>query len=93
MTLHFSDGTTTPLRDVHPADYQLAVKSLAPDVVEYAPSVNSIHPRVIAVGEGEGELLSVFLEPPDVCQKKKRATLASTYAYVRVEFDPATRNR
>jgi hypothetical protein len=57
IDLTFSDGTTSNLRDVNPNDFYLSVKSLDPDVIAFAPTSGSRHPRVIAVGDGAGRLL------------------------------------
>lgn len=59
IELEFSDGTKTALRDIADTDYHLVVESLDPAVVAFAPMVASHHPRVIAVGEGSGDLLQV----------------------------------
>lgn len=55
IELEFSDDTKTPLRDISDTDYHLVVESLDPEVVAFAPMVASHHPRVIAVGEGNGK--------------------------------------
>jgi transmembrane protein 132 len=60
------------------SDYQLAVESLDPDVVAFAPMVASHHPRVIAVGEGRGDLLRVSLQLSDVCRLSGRRAKTST---------------
>lgn len=49
-------------------DYYLLVDSLDPEVVAFAPMVASHHPRVIAVGEGKGDLLRVALVAADECR-------------------------
>ncbi|RVE54865.1 hypothetical protein evm_000632 [Chilo suppressalis] len=51
-----------------PLDYFLLVESLDPEVVAFAPMLASKHPRVIAVGEGSGELLRVTLLTPEQCR-------------------------
>ncbi|GBP71122.1 Transmembrane protein 132B [Eumeta japonica] len=68
IDLEFSDGTRTALRDVAVTDYYLLVESLDPEVVAFAPMLASKHPRVIAVGEGSGELLRVTLLTPEQCR-------------------------
>ncbi|XP_046680481.1 transmembrane protein 132E isoform X4 [Homalodisca vitripennis] len=88
MEMEFSDGSTTPLRDISLADYSLVVDSLSPDVVAFAPNAFS-HPRVIAVGEGRGELLRVALLTPDECRTgaaKRTPPLISATAQVQVDF-------
>ncbi|KAJ2952848.1 hypothetical protein O0L34_g7213 [Tuta absoluta] len=68
IDMEFSDGSRTALRDVAVSDYYLVVESLDPDVVAFAPMLASKHPRVIAVGEGSGELLRVTLLTPEQCR-------------------------
>ncbi|XP_054271015.1 transmembrane protein 132E [Macrosteles quadrilineatus] len=88
MEVDFSDGSTTPLRDISLSDYSLVVDSLSPDVVAFAPNAFS-HPRVIAVGEGRGELLRVALLTPDECRvgpAKRTPPLVSATAQVEVDF-------
>ncbi|XP_045518859.1 transmembrane protein 132E isoform X1 [Pieris brassicae] len=68
IDIEFSDGTHTALRDVATTDYHLLVESLDIEVVAFAPMLASVHPRVIAVGEGSGELLRVTLLTPDQCR-------------------------
>lgn len=50
------------------SDYHLVVESLDPEVVAFAPMVAAHHPRVIAVGEGRGDLLRVTLQLADICR-------------------------
>ncbi|XP_046389656.1 uncharacterized protein LOC124158549 isoform X2 [Ischnura elegans] len=76
IDVEFSDGTRTPLRQVSVTDYQLAVDSLDTDVVAFAPMLASPHPRVIAVGEGRGDLLHISLLLPERCPRA-RATPAN----------------
>ncbi|XP_041976905.1 transmembrane protein 132E isoform X2 [Aricia agestis] len=68
IDIEFSDGSHTALRDVAVSDYYLLVESLDTEVVAFAPMLASKHPRVIAVGEGSGELLRVTLLTPDQCR-------------------------
>lgn len=89
--MEFSDGSKTPLRDVADSDYHLVVESLDPEVVAFAPMVASRHPRVIAVGEGNGDLLQVTLLLPEECRaavrsKSKAGPLATAAASVVVDF-------
>uniref|UniRef100_A0A1B6D587 Transmembrane protein 132E n=2 Tax=Clastoptera arizonana TaxID=38151 RepID=A0A1B6D587_9HEMI len=89
MELEFSDGSKTPLRDISIVDYSLIVDSLSPDVVAFAPMVASPHPRVIAVGQGKGELLKVAILTPETCRigpVKRTPPLLSTTAQVQVDF-------
>ncbi|XP_061712133.1 transmembrane protein 132E isoform X1 [Cydia pomonella] len=68
IDIEFADDTRTALRDVAVTDYFLLVESLDPEVVAFAPMLASKHPRVIAVGEGSGELLRVTLLTPEQCR-------------------------
>lgn len=83
------------MRDVSVSDYYLVVDSLDPDVVAFAPITASHHPRVIAVGEGRGDLLRVALLADDDCRKLSKSPnsgkpshgyLAETTAAVEVDF-------
>ena len=75
--MEFSDGLRTPLREISVTDYHLIVDSLDPDVVAFAPMVASHHPRVIAVGEGKGDLLRVTLLLADECRAAAAAAAAA----------------
>lgn len=92
IELEFSDGSRTPLREVADVDYHLVVESLDPEVVAFAPMVASHHPRVIAVGEGNGDLLQVTLLLPEECRLTSRpklkgsGPLATAAASVTVDF-------
>ena len=92
IEMEFSDGTRTPLRDIADSDYHLVVESLDPEVVAFAPMVASHHPRVIAVGEGNGDLLQVTLLLAEECRTSTRpkikgpGPLATASASVTVDF-------
>ncbi|XP_012530083.1 transmembrane protein 132E isoform X2 [Monomorium pharaonis] len=97
IDVEFSDSTHTPLREIAVSDYHLLVESLDPEVVAFAPMVASHHPRVIAVGEGRGDLLRVTLQLADSCrlsgrrsskgsQRTVSVALASASANVEVDF-------
>ena len=87
ITVLFSDGSSTPLRDIDPAQYYLTVDTLDPQVIAFAPIIGSKDTRVIAVGKGEGELLSVSLELADECHDKTDDPLATARVSVKVEFE------
>ena len=94
IELEFSDGSRTPLREISDADYHLMVESTEPTVVAFAPMVASLHPRVIAVGEGDGDLLEVTLFLADECRGprskgKGYGPLATAAASVVVDFSSA----
>ncbi|XP_039292029.1 transmembrane protein 132E-like [Nilaparvata lugens] len=92
IDVEFSDGTRAPLREVAVTDYQLVVDSLNPDIVAFAPMVASPHPRVIAVGQGKGELLRVALLVAEACRStatganKRTTPLLTNTAKVQVDF-------
>ena len=87
ISLEFSDGATVQLRDVDPAQYYLTVDTLDTRVIAFAPAAGSRDTRVVAVGRGEGELLTVSLELADDCHDKNEEPLATGTAFVRVEFN------
>lgn len=77
----------------------MLVESLDTDVVAFAPMLASHHPRVIAVGEGNGELLRVTLLLSEECRLRRNipmgkqgtkttttGPLASALAGVQVDF-------
>lgn len=80
-------------------NYFLFVESLDTEVVAFAPMLASNYPRVIAVGEGNGDLLRVTLLLPEDCRTKRNLpitkqnpketqhSLASTLASVQVDFN------
>lgn len=89
-------------RDISVDDYFLLVESLDTDVVAFAPMLASHHPRVIAVGEGNGDLLRVTLLLSEECRmrrnipmskqsptKQTTGPLASALASVQVDFSTA----
>lgn len=96
--MEFSDGARTPLRDISVDDYFLLVESLDTEVVAFAPMLASHHPRVIAVGEGNGDLLRVTLLLSEECRLRRNVPLskqgpkstpgplASALAAVQVDF-------
>lgn len=56
-------------------NYFLLVESLDTEVVAFAPMLASNYPRVIAVGEGNGDLLRVTLLLPEDCRLKRNIQL------------------
>ncbi|XP_058978950.1 transmembrane protein 132B isoform X1 [Musca domestica] len=100
IDLEFSDGSRTPLRDISVEDYFLLVESLDTEVVAFAPMLASHHPRVIAVGEGNGNLLRITLLLSEECRVRRNvmstkqtryntSPLASALAAVDVDFNNA----
>uniref|UniRef100_A0A182K5L3 Transmembrane protein 132C n=1 Tax=Anopheles christyi TaxID=43041 RepID=A0A182K5L3_9DIPT len=104
IELEFSDGSRTPLRDISVDDYFLLVESLDTEVVAFAPMLASHHPRVIAVGEGNGELLRVTLLLSEECRLRRNVPvskpgmktsvgpLISALASVHVDFSGTDKN-
>ncbi|XP_060663139.1 transmembrane protein 132C [Drosophila nasuta] len=80
IDLEFSDGSKTPLRDIAVEDYFLLVESLDTEVVAFAPMLASHHPRVIAVGEGNGNLLRVTLLLSEECRLRRGSGAGSSSA-------------
>lgn len=85
-------------RDIAVEDYFLLVESLDTEVVAFAPMLASHHPRVIAVGEGSGDLLRVTLLLSEDCRMRRSVTsskhiksnfspLISSLAAVEVDFN------
>lgn len=85
-------------RDISVDDYFLLVESLDTEVVAFAPMLASHHPRVIAVGEGNGNLLRVTLLLSEDCRSRRNVVsnkapkynispLASALATVEVDFN------
>lgn len=58
-------------REISVDDYFLLVESLDTEVVAFAPMLASHHPRVIAVGEGNGDLLRVTLLLSEECRLRR----------------------
>lgn len=80
MELVFSDGSTTSVSSIEREDYQLTVETERPDVVAFAPLTPMSQPRVIAVSQGRGNLLTVTMHPPQLCGSK--VPLSTTHAHV-----------
>lgn len=62
-------------RDISVDDFLLLVESLDAEVVAFAPMLASHHPRVIAVGEGNGDLLRVTLLLSEECRLRRNVPL------------------
>ena len=83
----FSDGTSTPLRDIEEEDFYLTINTMGSNAIAFAPVAGSTYSRIIAVGNGKGQLLKTSLELPGPCEQKNGNTIASALAFVHVEFD------
>lgn len=90
--VHFSDGTSTPLNEISDSSYHLAVESLDSSIVAFAPMARLHHPRVIAIGQGKGDLLHVSLALSRKCQKRRSQLLATVNAYINIDFFADSRN-
>lgn len=86
VRLRFSDGTVTSVAQIADSDYHLLADSLDSGIIAFAPKFAQQHPRVIAVGQGKGDLLHVRFEMSDICQRRRFAPLASTEVYVDIDF-------
>ena len=86
MNIQFSDGTKIPLHYIPPSDYFLDMDTLNNHVVAFGPMLSADQPRIIALGQGKGELLKLALELGDACQRKKSRPLAVSYVYIDVDF-------
>ena len=86
MNVNFTDGTRLPLRQVAPDDYYLNLDTLNNHVVGFRIMSSPDRPRVIALGQGKGELVKLSLELGDDCQRRKSRPLAVSYVYVNVDF-------
>ncbi|XP_014262222.1 transmembrane protein 132C isoform X2 [Cimex lectularius] len=84
MELVFSDGSTTSVSSIEREDYHLMVETERPDIVAFAPQTPMSQPRVIAVAQGKGNLLTVTMHPPTSCGSK--VPLSSTRAHVDIDF-------
>jgi hypothetical protein len=85
MEVVFSDGSVTGLAQIEREDYQLTVETKRPDIVAFAPQTPLSQPRVIAVSQGKGSLLTITIHPPTLCGSK--TPLASTHANVGKPFN------
>lgn len=86
VNLKFSDDTTLPLEYFPADDYFLDMDTLNNHVIAFMHMLSADMPRVVALGEGKGELLKLALELGDQCQRKKSRPLAISYVYVDVDF-------
>uniref|UniRef100_T1J6G2 Transmembrane protein 132E n=1 Tax=Strigamia maritima TaxID=126957 RepID=T1J6G2_STRMM len=86
IRLSFSDGSVVPLSQISETDYHLTADTLDNTVVAFAPKMAQHHPRIIAIGQGKGDLLQVTLELSETCQRRRSPPLATNYVYVDVDF-------
>ncbi|RWS30959.1 Transmembrane protein 132C-like protein, partial [Leptotrombidium deliense] len=92
IKVHFSDQTITSLSDITDSDYHLSIDTFENGAVAYAPVLGLPYPRVIAIGQGKGQLLHVALEVPNQCQRKRTQPLAMSYVDIHVDFTPNPTN-
>lgn len=86
VSLEFSDKTRIPLKYANPNDYSLDVTSLNHHVVGVAPFITPAQPRIVALGQGKGELIKAMLRLRDRCVRKRSRSLAVSYVHVDVDF-------
>lgn len=72
--------------DVSADNYYLLVESLDTEVVAFAPMLASSYPRVIAVGEGNGDLLRVTLLLPEDCRAKRNNQFSKQVCAHQIKF-------
>lgn len=73
-------------RDISVDDYFLLVESLDTEVVAFAPMLASHHPRVIAVGEGNGDLLRVTLLLSEECRLRRSISMSKQVNFLMFSF-------
>ena len=86
VKVHFSDGTFTSLSDMSEKDYDLGIDVFENKAIAYAPTTGLPYPRIIALNEGNDQLIHVSLEVPQACQKKRTQQLAMKYLTLNVDF-------
>lgn len=86
ISIHFSDNTTFPLEFVSPQDYFLEVISMNSHVLGISPYVKPYQPRILALGQGHGELLKVIFNLGYQCEKKKSRPIAVEYLKWDIDF-------
>ena len=89
ITVHFSDETSIPLHFIPDNAYELSMDALSSRVIDITePPLSKTLPRVIAVGEGKGELLKLSLDLGEKCQRKKSRSkpLMVSYVYINSDF-------
>ncbi|XP_029430548.1 transmembrane protein 132A [Rhinatrema bivittatum] len=85
----FSDHTMAPIELYSWQNLKLTITSADHRMVSMNPNVDFTHPMIlVSEGEGDGLLLQVALQAPELCQKgKHRGNLASGTSWVRVHVD------
>ncbi|CAH1801046.1 unnamed protein product [Owenia fusiformis] len=86
VSILFTDGTLLSLSQVDSLDYFVDQLSLNHHVITFGPMFSSDMPRIIALGQGKGELIKITLELGDTCHKKKSKSLATSYVHIDVDF-------
>lgn len=86
VSIKFDDGTILPLQDVPHGDYHLDLDTLNNHVVAIGQSFTPDVPKVIALGQGKGDLLKVSLMLNEACQRKKSRLLAFSHVYIEADF-------
>nr|XP_033776461.1 transmembrane protein 132A isoform X2 [Geotrypetes seraphini] len=87
--LQFSDHTMAPIELYSWQNLKVSITSADHRLVSVNPNVDFTHPVIhVSEGDGEGFLLQVTIQAPELCQKgKHRGTLASGTTWVRVSYD------
>ncbi|XP_060068724.1 transmembrane protein 132C-like [Ylistrum balloti] len=91
VSIQYSDGTHFPLAKVEEEDYILDVSTLNHYVIGMAPYTNQYQPRIVALGQGHGELLKVMLKLSNDCARKRSRSVSVNYVVVDSDFSPGGR--
>lgn len=85
ILLYFSDKTVMSLFEYSPSDYHLTVTALNKQIITYAPLIDQLYPRVIAIGHGMGQI-HASLEIIGQCQRKRVQLLGVNSISIPVDF-------
>ncbi|XP_033747979.1 transmembrane protein 132C-like [Pecten maximus] len=91
VSIQYSDGTQFPLEKVEGGDYVLDVSALNHYVIGMAPYTKQYQPRIVALGQGHGELLKVMLKLGNDCARKRSRSISVSYVVVDSDFSPGNR--
>lgn len=92
ITVQFSDGSRLPLEYVAPSEYVLEVSTLANnDVIGLEPYDKPYQPNIVAIGQGRGEMIKVYLKLGRQCMRKKSMELTTGYINVDSDFSPGNK--
>ena len=90
VSVRFSDNTSLRLGHVPAADYFLDLSSRNERVLSFGPMLSKAQPKVIAIGQGQGELMKISLELGDACQRKTTKPLATKDIFIKIQMKKRT---